>query len=144
MEFMRVRNWMKFQHYKKRNPPWIKVETGTLDDYEYGCLDDATKALFFSILIIAGRTNNKIPADPTWIQQTARLKNTPDLEPLFAMRFIELESASELLAPCKQNAMPEERRGEAETEESRAKQSIQTERQKALREEAKKLSRRLA
>jgi len=27
---LRVKNWGKFQHYKDRNPPWIKLHRGLL------------------------------------------------------------------------------------------------------------------
>lgn len=144
MEYIRIRNWDKFQHYKKRNPPWIKVDTGTLDNYEYGRLPDSLKGVLFALLLLAAKTNNKIPNDPEWIRGRLSLQDAPDLEPLFSMRFIEMHDASNLLAPCKQNAMPEERRDRGRAEESRAEQSIQTEAQKRLREEAMRLARRMS
>ena len=30
----RVKNWSKFQHYKNRNPPWIRLHVEILDDYK--------------------------------------------------------------------------------------------------------------
>jgi hypothetical protein len=29
------KNFEQFQHYKDRNPPWIKLWTRLLDDYEF-------------------------------------------------------------------------------------------------------------
>ena len=33
-----VKNWDEFQHYKDRNPPWIKLHNHLLDDYEFEML----------------------------------------------------------------------------------------------------------
>lgn len=112
MEYFRVKNWERFQHYKRRNPPWIKLYTHLLDDYEFGSLGDASKLLALFILMLAAKANNKLPLDPHWLQRRTGLEQTPDLEPLFGIGFIVKLDASELLASCKQNAMPEERREE--------------------------------
>lgn len=120
MNYLRIRNWAKYQHYKKRNPAWVKLYSSLLDDYEFGCLQDASKLLAILLILLAARTNNRIPNDPTWIQKKLHLEAAPDLDALISCRFIELESASTLLAPCKQPAMPEtereteQRRGEAD------------------------------
>ena len=104
MEYFRVRNWEKHQHYKKRNPPWIKLYTALLDDYKYGCLQDASKLLALSILMLAAKTENKMPMSPEWIQHRASLKQPPDFDELLSIRFIELIDASNLLADCYQDA----------------------------------------
>ena len=33
--YFTVKNFEQFQHYKDRNPPWIKLWTKLLDDYEF-------------------------------------------------------------------------------------------------------------
>ena len=30
---LHIKNWGEFQHYKKRNPPWIKLHKKLLDDF---------------------------------------------------------------------------------------------------------------
>lgn len=110
MNFVRVRNWDRFQHYKDRAPPWIKLYMSLLDDYEFTCLQDASKLLLYSMFLLAGRTHNKIPADPRWIQRAASLQKVPDLAPLIAARFLEEyqtlrnteQIASTTLADCTQ------------------------------------------
>ena len=32
MHHLRVRNWERYQHYKERNPPWIKLYVELLDE----------------------------------------------------------------------------------------------------------------
>ena len=34
---LRILNWEKFQHYKVRRPPWIKLHHSLLDDYAFHC-----------------------------------------------------------------------------------------------------------
>jgi hypothetical protein len=38
MRFLQVKNWRSFQHYGKRNPPWIKLHRALLDDYAFCAL----------------------------------------------------------------------------------------------------------
>lgn len=132
MEYIRIRNWDKFQHYKKRNAPWLKLATSILDDYEFACLPDISKLHLLLLLPIASRTHNRIPLNPDWLQKKMSVTDVPDLEPLFSIRFIELADASNPLAECKQVAMPEERRGE--------EKEIQTEAQRRLIQEARRLA----
>jgi hypothetical protein len=124
LRMFRVRNWEKFQHYKDRNPPWIKLHTELLDNYEFSRLQDASKLLALCIWMLAARSDNQIPADPEWIQRRCNLKGKPDLDPLFSGNFIEWiqplagmeQDASKALADCKQDACSEERRDRGETE----------------------------
>jgi hypothetical protein len=95
MEYFNVVKWSEYQHYKTRNPSWIKLSTSIFDDHHYGSLPDATKALWISVLILASKTRNRIPYDPDWIAQRCCLKERPNLQPLFD---------SGLIAPCKHDA----------------------------------------
>lgn len=123
MEYFSIKNWETFQHYTSRNPPWIKLYHSLLDDYEYGCLQDASKLLLISLFMLASRTGNKIPLDHKWIKQKAMLTIEPDLKPLLDAGFINYNGdASKLLAICKQDASPirEEKRRE-DTARARAR-----------------------
>ncbi len=119
-----MRNWERFQHYRDRNPPWIKLHTELLDNYDFSQLSDASKLLALCITVLAARSDNKIPADPAWIMARCSIKTKPDLDALIKANFIERiqplqsseQDASSVLAVCKQSAMPEERRGEREAE----------------------------
>lgn len=101
MKFFELRSWSKYQHYKDRNPPWVKLYTAWPDDYEWSCWSDASKLLAVCIVMLAGRVQNRIPLDPTWIQQRCGLKKLPDLSELFAVGFIQEIQA---LPPPEQNA----------------------------------------
>lgn len=83
-EFLMVRNWDRFQHYRDRTPRWIKVYNDLLSDYSYACLPDATKAHLIGIWLLASRNNNKLPADPEWIARQIAAKEPVDLERLLS------------------------------------------------------------
>lgn len=65
--FLAVKNFERFQHYKDRHPPWIKLHCALLDDYEFGRLQDASKMHLMGIWILASKSENRIPDDPEWI-----------------------------------------------------------------------------
>jgi len=49
---IRIKNWRKFQHFKNRHPPWVKLYRELLDDPEWHSLDgDAAKHLVMFWLI---------------------------------------------------------------------------------------------
>lgn len=111
----KVTNFEKFQHYKDRNPPWIRLYNTTLDNYEIGHLPDASKAHLFAIWLLASRYENQIPFDPEWIAKKINATAPVDLDVLLAAGQIEMSDArSKPLARRKQVAVPEERRGETE------------------------------
>lgn len=112
--FIQVKNWSRFQHYKKRNPPWIRLYNELLDDYPFQCLQDASKWHAVGLWLLASRLENRIPADPIWIAQRIGASDPVDLAPLVSAGFISYcEDASNVRASCKQDATPE---GEAEAE----------------------------
>ena len=80
MNYLRVKNWGEFQHYKDRNPPWIKLHRTLLDDYEFSCLQDASKAHLMLIWLFASQCDGRIPDDPKFLQKKLGLNSLPDLK----------------------------------------------------------------
>lgn len=128
-EVIVIKNWKKFQHYKDRNPPWIKLATDTFQDYEFSKMSDASKLLAVCIWTLASRSmDGKVPYDLVWIVQQCNLKTITDndLKELINSGFIYVFSdASEVLADRKQTACPEteayRKEAETETEAERAR-----------------------
>lgn len=114
-----VKNFEKFQHYKDRSPPWIKLYNELLDDYSFGCLQDASKWHLIAIWLLASRSENKLPFDPVWIAKRINATGDVDLMALVEAGFIVADQplpkaeqvASSALAEC----LPRER-GETEGE----------------------------
>ena len=121
MEYLKVKNWDQFQHYKDRNPPWIKLYHSLLDDYSYSCLQDDSKLLLISLYLLAAKTNNKIPNDLKWIKGKSEIRKTINLEPLLTSGFISIDST--MIAGCNQDAMlrREEKRREDSKHDSKRK-----------------------
>jgi hypothetical protein len=140
MQFFTIKNWSELQHYTDRTPPWIKLYNHLLDDYEFACLQDASKLHLVLIWLLASRNNNRLPFNPKWIKQRIGVESDVDLKELLDAGFITLEpsndgvlqspeqDASRVLADCKQDACLEERerreRGEQSREEKRDKNSV--------------------
>ena len=116
--YLRVKKWAEFQHYKDRNPPWIKLHRTLLDDYEFSCLQDASKLHLILIWVLASQNDGRIPEDAAFLQKRLSLSKPPDLETLINQGFlIREQDASNALAEGKQGASNlrlEKRREETE------------------------------
>jgi len=118
-KFVCVKNWSRYQHYKDRTPPWIKLYNSLLDDHAFCSLPDASKAHFLCILLAASRHENRIPLDSEWLGRFMHATESIDLKLLCDVGLLApcTRSASKTLATCKQSATPEtETEGERETE----------------------------
>ena len=71
--FLSVKDWDKFQHYRDRNPPWIKLHTSLLEDYDFATLPGVAKGQLLLMWLLAARTDNKIPNDRVWIAHSLRI-----------------------------------------------------------------------
>ena len=68
MEWLEVKNWQKYQHYKDRCPPWIKLHVSVLNDRKFSALSCASKGLLMQLWILASESDGKVPYDLTEIQ----------------------------------------------------------------------------
>ena len=113
--FISIPNLDQWQHYKKRNPPWIKLHRDILNDYEFTRLQDASKAHLMLLWLLASQVENKIPADANWIKSKLYLTEDIDFNSLIEGGFIDGDIG--LLARRKQSAVREtETEAEAERE----------------------------
>ena len=117
MDYIEIINWKKYQHYKDRNPPWIKLYHSLLDDYEYGCLQNDSKLLLISLFLLAARTDNQIPNDLKWIKEKSSYKGKINLQPLENAEFIRActNSEQDAINPLS----PEEKRRDREETEKK-------------------------
>lgn len=121
MRTFRVKNFEKFQHYKDRSPPWIKLYNELLDDYDFACLQDASKLHLILIWLLASRSGNHLPLDSEWIGRRISATQPVDLDALVNAGFILVDQAlpspeqvaSRPLAKC---LTRERDRAEGETE----------------------------
>lgn len=87
MDFLTVKNWNTFQHYGKRNPPWIKLHRALLDDYGFCALSDVAKAHLLLIWLYASQHNGKVPCDPAFLEKKLSCENL-ELNVLIAGGFL--------------------------------------------------------
>jgi hypothetical protein len=111
-----IRNWQKFQHYNKRNPPWIKLHYEIMTSEDWVVLDDASKLLAVACMLIASRNDGCVPNNPSFIKRVAYLEKTPNLKPLVECGFLEKVLADASKCERMQADATPEAETEAETE----------------------------
>lgn len=119
MKYLKVKNWEKHQHYKDREPTWIKLHRELLNDYQFSLLPDLSKAHLMMIWLLASQTENKIPNDARWISQKIGATDKIDLNILISQGYLENHSVdTEENKSLYQPASPEtEVETEVETQE---------------------------
>jgi len=118
---LRIKNWSKFQHYKDRNPPWIKLHFEMLSSEDWVVLDDASRVLAVACMLVASRDEGFVRVDSKgrrYIKRVAYLNQEPDFKPLIECGFLtdasgHLADASTALADVRPE---EETETETETE----------------------------
>ena len=132
MRTLTVKNFERFQHYKDRSPPWIKLYYELLTDYAFLALAPATQRDLLMIWLLASRHDGVLPYDERYIRQGIRARRRVDLASLIDAGFLvpveqdasvplaeRWQHASEVLADRRQSASPRARpraRGETERE----------------------------
>ena len=126
-DYFKVKNWDNFQHYKDRNPPWIKLHNQLLDNYEFELLGDSSKGHLLCIWMLASRTQNKMPYDAKWIAKIGASSKV-DLQAIESSGFIErLHDASNMLHKennCDSVSVPSEEKSRVETEAEKSRSKV--------------------
>jgi hypothetical protein len=100
-KFFRIRNFERFQHYKDRNPPWIRLYGALWRDRAFFRLPDAVKAHLIGLFALAARLDNRIPDDPEWLAHELCASEPIDFGALVASGFLIPEDpASVAQAEC--------------------------------------------
>jgi hypothetical protein len=114
---LKPKNWEKFQHYRDRCPPWIKLHRDLLNDRAYMNLPIASKAIAPLLWLLASESKdgsfNAASEELAFRLRIASKDIELGLKPLIDNGFF--VDASTMLAPCLQLAIPE-RETERETE----------------------------
>lgn len=62
---MKIKNWSKFQHFKDRKPPWVKLYRDVLDDMEWYELDPLASKVLVMCWLIASEDDGCLPNSKT-------------------------------------------------------------------------------
>ena len=95
MQILRVKNWSKYQHYKDRCPPWIKLHFTTLSSRDWVMLNDSERVLAIACMLLASQSelpNGEFLADPDYFKRVAYLNKKPDFNSLINSGFLEVAS----------------------------------------------------
>jgi hypothetical protein len=121
--------WGKFQHYKDRDPPWIKVYRDLLSAESWVLGTDESRLVQLASMLLAARYRNATPLNYALFRKVASLDMSEArfraaIEHLASTGFLEIQgdteprkqSASKALASCTSEAEAEKSREEADTE----------------------------
>jgi len=120
--------WDNFQHYKDRDPPWVKLYRDLLTSESWVIGTDHSRLVQVASILLAARYHNATPASWELVRKVASLDMTEEefhraLEHLANHKFLivkgEMRNASKALAPRYQSARPETEKRREEGEKSR-------------------------
>lgn len=99
MQYLRIKNYEQYQHYKDRNPPWIKLYRCMMNDYELRGVPVTSRLAYVYLLIVASETDNRIPNDHKFLSDRFGFEvNELTLNPLIDSGFLLASGARRLLA----------------------------------------------
>jgi len=124
VEYYMIRNWARYQHYKNRNPVWVKLHTSILDDYNFTRLTPMARLTFLLLAPLAARVSNKIPYSRVWVAEKLSLRqDMVKLDELIENNYLVPYIASKSLASCYQDASTEKRQRQRQRSETEKKPS---------------------
>ncbi len=114
--FLAVKNWERFQHYKDRDPPWVKLYRDLLTTESWVLGTDLSRVVQVASTLLAARYSNQIPYRFDLLKEVMHIKCsekdfTRAIDYLISADFIEIQevtketkvvaqSASTPLASC--------------------------------------------
>ena len=120
MKTISVKGWERFQHYKDRDPPWVKLYRDLLTSESWVLGTDTSRLLQVASILLAARYNNEIPYRWDLVRKVASLECTEKqfneaVTHLCSSGFLEIhgvtteekpveQSASAVLATCTSEA----------------------------------------
>ena len=91
MKKLRIRNWDKWQSYRRDRgqPPWIKVHRQIMRDIEWVAMTDTQRGQLVAIWLLAADHDGVIPASPELVQKLCFMSDIPDLQFFIDQGFID-------------------------------------------------------
>ena len=124
----KIKDWEKFQHYKNRRPPWIRLYRDILDDPDFYEMSGDDFKLLSMLWLIASEDpelEGKLP-DSKKLAFRLRISEAKLGQALKRLNCWVISDTSNVLADCLQHAIPDQTRSEqiqsryrADTEEQR-------------------------
>jgi hypothetical protein len=87
--YLAVKNWDKFQHYKQRNPPWIRLHRTLLRDHKFNLLTEVEQWMLVRMWLLASETDNHMAYDEKWVRRAINSTRKVPLDKFVEMGFLE-------------------------------------------------------
>ena len=80
---VKIKNWDEFQHYKQRNPPWVKLYNDMVRGETWVSSSDKDRLIMLVSLMVGsmGKNHGEIPSEE-YMQRVAYMTKRPDFQPL--------------------------------------------------------------
>ena len=119
---LRIKDWNKFQHFKDRKPPWIKLYRDILDDPDWHELDGDTAKMLVSIWLIASEdeTQQGYLPDTRRLAFRLRISESKLKQSLTKLSHWLYQDDIKVISDCYQVDIPET---ETETEKERERET---------------------
>jgi hypothetical protein len=90
--YLKIHNFELYQHYKDRNPPWVKLHRDIWQNPDFFRLKTPQKLYVLGLFSIASETKNNILCNKKWIQSRLGIKQDIDIQALIESGFLEYAS----------------------------------------------------
>jgi len=125
---MKIKNWSKFQHFKDRKPPWVKLYRDILDDIEWHELDATASKVLVMCWLIASEDDGNLPNTKT-LAFRLRMSEKQTLECLNKLsHWLEQDDIGVISAGYQDDLLETETETETETEREREREGKKTQR----------------
>jgi hypothetical protein len=119
-----LQGWQRFQHYKDRDPPWVKFYRDILTTESWVLGTDSSRLLQVASILLAARYGNQIPARLDLIKKVASLdlserQYKEALDHLIATNFLEIQECTDATGSVVQSASTALAKCSSEAEQSR-------------------------
>lgn len=108
MDFLAVKNFSRFQHYRDRNPPWIKLYGDVLVDAAFLQMPEAAQAQLMKLWVLASQFGHPLPNNPKLLAGKIGTTGKFHLASMVAAGFLIpcRDVASAAIAESQQNDIP--------------------------------------
>src|SRR5712671_1241697 len=94
-EILTVCNWQRFQHYKDRDPPWVKLYRDLLTTESWVLGTDLSRLVQIASILLAARYSNQIPMQWSLLKKVSSL-DCSEKQFLQAVRHLETTNFLEI------------------------------------------------
>lgn len=113
---MKIKNWSKFQHFKDRRPPWIKLYRDLLDDMQWHQLDPLASKVLVTLWLLASEDKDGCLPDTKTLAWRMRMTEKQILDCISKLSHWLEHDDSNVISERYQDDLPET---ETETETKR-------------------------